>query len=596
MPRLLRKYSNAKKIHYLKGSNTKIDFELYPIWQLNNFDFQAQSKNLKVAKFPIFGNELDLSKIDWHRDNISGFTYPKTRFDKLKAYRWFNQGIDIKYPWEVSRFHFSVDLTLAYLTSKNEKHISKYKGLVIDWIDKNPFLYGVNWYCSIEVGIRAANWIYTYSLLEDYLKNDSEFMAKFLPSLIQHAEYIFAFPEIERDGHTNNHAVAGYLGLLFLAVTLNDHPKSQLWLNRSISELSKCIKYQTYPDGINFEGSIPYHRFVTELFAYGALICLANKIHLPEFYYKMLFKMFEYVAMYIDKNGNAPQIGDNDSGRLIIINNHMVSNHLYLLKIAEHIFDYKFHYQGQKYLRKNGKSDPLPLPSFLINPEDYGCKLRETSNSIKFGHGGAYVLKDREILLFISLFPLGQSGRGGHSHYDLGSFTLSYDGIQIAVDPGTGSYTRFLKTRNHFRSRQLHNVPIIDNKTTFSTDTNWRISPKIKFKVNHFSSKAMEFNIWDGLDSKTITRSFSLSPRTIKIVDHFSGDFSSQFHLPPEIEIIDSNENFIFFEKWHLQIASGSYYTIEDFDYSPEYDVITPSKKIIIKGKKQISFSFIFNN
>lgn len=139
-------------------------------------------------------------------------------------------------------------------------------------------------------------------------------------------------------------------------------------------------------------------------------------------------------------------------------------------------------------------------------------------------------------------------------------------------------------------------MPIIDNKTTFSTDTNWRISPKIKFKVNHFSSKAMEFNIWDGLDSKTITRSFSLSPRTIKIVDHFSGDFSSQFHLPPEIEIIDSNENFIFFEKWHLQIASGSYYTIEDFDYSPEYDVITPSKKIIIKGKKQISFSFIFNN
>ena len=30
--------------------------------------------------------------------------------------------------------------------------------------------------------------------------------------------------------------------------------------------------------------------------------------------------MFEFTAAYMDENGNAPQVGDNDSGRLLIFN------------------------------------------------------------------------------------------------------------------------------------------------------------------------------------------------------------------------------------------------------------------------------------
>ena len=58
--------------------------------------------------------------------------------------------------------------------------------------------------------------------------------------------------------------------------------------------------------------------------------------------------MFEFTAAYMDKNGNAPQIGDNDSGRLLIfnaLNNNPYEkehDHSYLLNLGEHIFDYKF--------------------------------------------------------------------------------------------------------------------------------------------------------------------------------------------------------------------------------------------------------------
>jgi len=61
----------------------------------------------------------------------------------------------------------------------------------------------------------------------------------------------------------------------------------------------------------------------------------------------------------------------------------------------------------------------------------------------------------REEFLSIRCGPIGQNGYGGHAHYDQLSIECFTDNSWIARDPGTGTYTDDIETRNNFRSLEL---------------------------------------------------------------------------------------------------------------------------------------------
>ena len=70
------------------------------------------------------------------------------------------------------------------------------------------------------------------------------------------------------------------------------------WLEKGLSALKEEMKVQVYPDGVNCEGSISYHRLVTELFLSTTLICIKNGLTFPQWYMTRLEKMIEFV-MYL---------------------------------------------------------------------------------------------------------------------------------------------------------------------------------------------------------------------------------------------------------------------------------------------------------
>jgi len=98
---------------------------------------------------------------------------------------------------------------------------------------------------------------------------------------------------------------------------------------------------RVYPDGVDFEGSISYHRLVTELFLSATLLCLKNGIDFPRWYMNHIEKMIEFVMYYTKPDGTVPQIGDNDDGRLHILSNYGNWNrldHRYLLSVGAVLF------------------------------------------------------------------------------------------------------------------------------------------------------------------------------------------------------------------------------------------------------------------
>jgi hypothetical protein len=67
-----------------------------------------------------------------------------------------------------------------------------------------------------------------------------------------------------------------------------------------------------------------------------------------------------------------------------------------------------------------------------------------------------YVWRNEDEYLSIRCGLIGQNGIGGHSHYDQLSIECFANNQWIARDPGTGTYTDDLETRNNFKSIAYH--------------------------------------------------------------------------------------------------------------------------------------------
>lgn len=284
-------------------------------------------------------------KIDWHRDFKSGVSWdPGAFFTETPFLK--GGGSDIKVPWELSRFQHLPTLGKAHCLTGNESYAKEFVGQIGGWIGSNPPQYGVNWTCTMDVAIRVVNWIWGYYFFKDSPEVGDDFLLEFLNSLIIHGRHIMA--NLERGSRvvellsnllvpkmsltsslrrsrrriTNNHYLSDVLGLVYLGIMLPEFKDSRKWREFGIRQLIREMGKQVYPDGVCYESSTSYHRLQTELFLSPTLLCLRNGMTFPQWYMERLEKMLEFVLYYTKPDGTAPQIGDNDDGRLHILSDY----------------------------------------------------------------------------------------------------------------------------------------------------------------------------------------------------------------------------------------------------------------------------------
>jgi hypothetical protein len=191
----------------------------------------------------------------------------------------------------------------------------------------------------MDVAIRAVNWIWGYYFFCDSQSLPKEFKIKIFKSLFLHGRHIIN--NLEFGLVRGNHYLSDIAGLIYLGIFFRETKEGKKWLEKGLSALKEEMKVQVYPDGVNCEGSISYHRLVTELFISSTLLCRKNGIRFPDWYMTRLEKMIEFVMYYTKPDGTAPQIGDNDDGRLHIVSNYGNWNrldHRYLLSAGAVVF------------------------------------------------------------------------------------------------------------------------------------------------------------------------------------------------------------------------------------------------------------------
>jgi hypothetical protein len=334
---------------YYMPSYKEVDDTDYPPYKKINKSNQKYST--LVSKFLT----KQYCPIDWHVDIKSGYRWSE-RIHSSRIKFGNTPGVDVKIPWELSRFHHLVHLaidSIEFSENKGEKleNQNEFQNQVLDFIANNPPRFGVNWVCSMDVAIRISNILLAYDIFRSV---NCTFSASFenilVNSIYDHASHIMNNLEWYPGNIRNNHYLSDIMGILFCTSHLEKSELTDAWHTFAASELVNEVNYQFYDEGTNFEGSTCYHRLSTELVLWGTLIIqgtkdrivdincnkILKKIYiknkrnqsilsssmkdlLSEAYYLKIYKMFKFLEDIEVGNGTIPQIGDNDSGRLFKI-------------------------------------------------------------------------------------------------------------------------------------------------------------------------------------------------------------------------------------------------------------------------------------
>jgi hypothetical protein len=307
-------------------------------------------------------SDAEYVPIDWQLDIKSGYRWnDKSWSEDVPIGR--TRGADIKLPWELGRMHHLVNLAWAYGLARQgsqgfrepEHYASEFRNQLLDFIATNPPRFGVQWRCTMDVGIRVANWLVAYDLFRGYgTSYDEAFRQVLARSVYEHARHIVDHLEWHPT-HRGNHYLANIGGLIFAAAYLPSSPETDAWLAFALQELVQEVGYQFFEEGSNFEGSTFYHRLSAEIVAYATALTLGlpnerkqalrqasyrelqrslrrepktlvwcssgqyGQTPFPECYFVRLERMAGFTRDISKPDGRAPQIGDNDSGRFLKI-------------------------------------------------------------------------------------------------------------------------------------------------------------------------------------------------------------------------------------------------------------------------------------
>jgi len=461
------------------------------------------------------------AEIDWLGDFKTGATWPPAFYRSID-YSNLDRRSDVKVPWEVSRCHQLVDLARAHLLAPSDEYVNEIGAQLRSWIAANPVGHTINWACTMEVAIRAVNWVWALGVVAPEL--DDETLTLTLSSLLQHG--FFTARNLEVSEVAGNHYLSDALGLVAIGAFLRNGRLGQRWLRQGGAILAVELQKQVYPDGVDHEMSIPYHRLVLEIFLMGGLILRAAGRDPDSDYWDRVERMAEFTAGYTRPDGTVPVWGDADDGRIVPFSGRHLEDHRHVLSTAAVVF------QREDFAAAAGGLVEDTLWLLGVGAADSFLALRPAADErrcLAFQDGGFAVLRDKSWHVVFDAGPVGLRGRGGHGHNDALAVEI-WCGGPLIVDPGSYVYTADVDARYAFRATRAHNTPVLDDYEINDVLGLWRLADQSQAQIDEAvetESGARAGGHHSGytrVDPRAVVRrEVELSDRTCIVRDRVSG-------------------------------------------------------------------------
>ena len=398
-------------------------------------------------------------RIDWQRDFKAGRAWPRVHRSRVRIS--YPDGSDIKVPWELSRFQHLPLLAAAFRVTGERRYLDEIGAQLRDWIDANPVEFGVNWACTMDVAIRAANWIAALAILAGEERGAAvPWLDDVLASLLLHGRFIRS--HLEWAPTRGNHYLSDVAGLLVVAALFSTGAEGRAWGEWATREILAELDHQVRADGCDHEASIPYHRLVAELFICGLHAAEAlTPGGVPSRAWDRVADMLRFTAAYTHPDGLAPQMGDADDGRFLPLADYGTLEH----RRHDHLF-------AQERCRPRCTPRPSACAPPTPSPREEQASRRHRpapaaprgpmDGHCAFPQGGWFVMRWDTLHAVIRCGDVGLGGVGCHAHCDQLAFELSFDAQPLIVDPGSYVYTADPAARVAFRATAAHATLEID--------------------------------------------------------------------------------------------------------------------------------------
>jgi hypothetical protein len=390
--------------------------------------------------------------VDWHSDFKSGYRWPCDFYQDVQATRLTDDS-DAKVPWELSRSHHLLTLARAGRVFEDERFSDEVADQLSAWLASNPPGTGINWVNTMEVALRAVNWVWVVATLEPWRPLRDPLRSEVTRSLQAHGRHIAA--NLEGTPYLrSNHYLSDILGLLVIGASLAGDSDAEKWFRHAHEAFEREITTQVHDDGVGFEGSLPYHGLALEIFLVAYSVAARHGRPFSRRFRERLVNMVEASRALRHRDGRLPQFGDGDSGRVLpggFERGPTLDNLIWLGAAA---LDLSRPFAGNPHEEVAWTFGTKAWQRLSQQP------VAARPSRAAFPDSGFYVLESQGLHVIVRCGDLGQNGNGGHAHNDLFSFELS-TGVPLIVDSGTYVYASDTEARNHFRATASHNTVVV---------------------------------------------------------------------------------------------------------------------------------------
>jgi hypothetical protein len=481
---LLDYFRSRRKPKFFAGFNEKAATvaELRHRWPQVEREQIAAADRIVAGQFDLLGlRGLSFgAPIDWHLEPTSGKRTPLTHWSRLD-YLDVDVAGDKKIVWELNRHQYFLTLGQAYWLTGDERYAQTFVAQLESWLDQNPPKLGINWASSLEVAFRSISWIWSFYFFQDSPSFSAQTFTRALRFLYLHARHLETY--LSTYFSPNTHLTGEALGLFYLGLLLPEFKDAARWRETGEKILLQQLPIHVRPDGVYFEQASYYHRYTTDFYTHFVILSSANHRTTDGGVVEKLTALLDHLLYLTRPDGTTPLFGDDDGGRLVILDQRPANDFRATLSTAAALFerpDYKF---------VSGSAAVETLWLMGVNGLqilDQVVPAEPTKESIAFENSGYYVMRDdwttKGNYLLFDCGPHGQANCG-HAHADALAFELAANGRTLLVDPGTFTYTGAKELRDWFRSSAAHNTLTIDGRSSsisagpFSWNTIARCQP-----------------------------------------------------------------------------------------------------------------------
>ena len=358
--------------------------------------------------------------------------------------------------------------------------------LIYSWIDFHLNNFGDGWH-SYTISLRIRNWIWFLRFFPNLSSN------KIKENLWVQINWLYENKEYHLGG---NHLLENLITLIFGSLQFTGQ-KAELIFSECFDELADQLNKQILDDGGHEERSCSYHLMILQNLSELGLVLQSLKKIRPKWLVKTIKIMTEWSCNVKLNNNNYPRFNDSIYSEEINIQKIIDLSFSYLKQIIYVKKSDYFHFTLCEFVLKdkNLKTDSFSEFKYnyqkprILDLQDTGWNILSPNNSWEI------------------IFKSGKSGPNyllGHSHSDLHTFDIFYNGKLLIGETGTSQYEKS-NIRDYERSAISHNIIQFAKKNEINLE---------KIKDWH-----QPLEVWDSFrvarKAKIINRSYGITSKEI---------------------------------------------------------------------------------